>query len=184
MMQPERPSHRDVAEALEHAPLDVALLRRADILHNLSDEALERIAEDIQPERFAVGQYIFREGDDASAFFVVLDGEVEVMKRSGRGRDTRIAMLGGGDCFGEMAAIDKEPRSASVRALAPSRLLRLNITFLNALKSEDLKSYATLVMNIARSLSRRLRVADGLVAQVTATVLDEYAGSRRGRNVE
>ena len=53
--------------------------------------------------------------------YVLLDGEMEVSKRSRRGRDTRVAILGPNDLFGEMSMIDMQSRSATVRALAPSR---------------------------------------------------------------
>ena len=125
-----------------------------------------------------MGEIAFREGDPGREMFVLLSGELEVLKKSRRGRDTRVAILGPSDCFGEMSVIDLQPRSATLRALAPTRLLRVSAEDLDLLYRTDLKSYALLVLNIARDLSRRLRVADGLVAQVTATMLDEYGKAR------
>ena len=43
----------------------------------------------------------------------------------------------------------------------------------------DLKTYSLFLMNIARELSRRLRVADGIVAQLVTAVSDEYVAKRR-----
>ena len=45
---------------------------------------------------------------------------------------------------------------------------------MDALYRHDLKSYTLIILNIARDLSRRLRVTDGLLADFTATALDEY----------
>ena len=53
--------------------------------------------------------------------FVVLSGEVEVLHKGGSDHDVRVALLGPGDWVGEMAVLDVQPRSASVRALAPTR---------------------------------------------------------------
>ena len=92
----------------------------------------------------------------------------------GRGRETRVALLGANDAFGEMSIIDMQPRSATVRALAPSRLLKISTEEMDALYRHDLKSYTRIVLNIARDLSRRLRVTDGLLADFTANVLEEY----------
>ena len=102
---------------------------------------------------------------------------MEVSKRSRRGREMRVAILGPTDCFGEMSMIDLQARSASVRALAPSRLVRIRSEDMDALYRYDLKSYALIVLNIARHLSRRLRVTDGILADFTANVLDEYVAS-------
>ena len=67
-----------------------------------------------------------------------------------------------------------------VRALAPSRLIRFSSEDMDALYRYDLKSYALIILNIARDLSRRLRVTDGILADFTANVLDEYvAGPKR-----
>src|SRR5688500_1190339 len=121
-----------------------------------------------------VGEVIFREGDEGNAMYVVLNGEVEVTKASRNGVDARVAMLGPGDWFGEMSIVDIQPRSATVRAIAPSRLVRITAADLDALYRYDLKSYAIIVLNLARELSRRLRVADGILADFIANVLDSY----------
>ena len=85
-----------------------------------------------------------------------------------------LALLGPGDWFGEMSIVDVQPRSATVRALAPGRLLRITAADLDALYRHDVKSYALIVLNIARELSRRLRVADGILADLIANVMDNY----------
>jgi CRP/FNR family transcriptional regulator, cyclic AMP receptor protein len=72
-----------------------------------------------------------------------------------------------------------QPRSATVRALAPSRLIRITNEDLDALYRFDLKSYALVVLNVARDLSRRLRVTDGIVADFAASVLDEYVVEKK-----
>jgi len=67
------------------------------------------------------------------------------------------------------------PRSATVRALAPARLLRLSAQDLDTLYRKDMKAYAIIVLNIAREMSRRLRVADGILADLMANLTDTYA---------
>jgi len=91
----------------------------------------------------------------------------------------RVAILGPSDCFGEMSMIDMQARSASVRALAPSRLLKVTSEDMDGLYRSDLKSYTLIVLNIARDLSRRLRVTDGILADFTANVLDEYVVAKK-----
>jgi len=162
-------------------PLSSVALREIGLFGALSDEVLGHLATVLKTARVAPGDTVFREGDGgAREMYVVLDGEMEVSKRSRRGRDMRVAILGPNDWFGEMSVLDMQTRSATVRALAPSRLIRFTSEDMDALYRFDLKSYALIVLNIARDLSRRLRVTDGILADFTANVLDEYvAASKR-----
>jgi CRP-like cAMP-binding protein len=159
-------------------PVTIAQLREVGLFGALSDEFLEHLVSTLTVQRILPGDAIFREGDPAREMYVVLDGEIEVLKKSRRGRETRVAILGPNDCFGEMSIIDMQPRSATVRALGPARLLRISTEEMDALYRHDLKSYTLIVLNIARDLSRRLRVTDGLLADFTATALDEYVQTR------
>jgi CRP-like cAMP-binding protein len=153
----------------------IAQLREIGLFGALSDDFLEHLTKTLTVRRVLVGETVFREGDPAREMYVVLDGEMEVLKRgTRRGRETRVAILGPNDCFGEMSLIDMQARSATVRALGSTRLLRISTEEMDALYRHDLKSYTLIVLNIARDLSRRLRVTDGLLADITANVLEEY----------
>jgi CRP/FNR family transcriptional regulator, cyclic AMP receptor protein len=167
-----------VAMGARDLPLSPAVLREIGLFGALSDEVLDHLAKSLRTIRFSPGDSVFKEGDgSAHEMFVVLEGEMEVFKRSRRGRDMRVAILGPGDWFGEMSVVDMQARSATVRALAPSRLVRISSEDLDGLYRHDLKSYALIVLNVARDLSRRLRVTDGILADFTASVLDEYVAT-------
>ena len=155
-------------------PLSVERLRDIGLFGALSDEVLAHLAGTLEQRRVAPGTTIFQEGEAGHDMFVVIDGEVEVFKKSRKGRTHRVAILGPNDAFGEMSMIDVQPRSATTRALASTRLLRISSESLDALYRHDLKSYAIVVLNIARDLSRRLRVTDSILADIAANVLDEY----------
>ncbi len=161
------------------APLTPAALREIGLFGALAEDVLEHLARSIKTVRATPGETIFHEGESGREMFVVLDGEVEVTKRSRRGRDTRVALLGPADWFGEMSVLDMQARSATVRAVAPSRLARFTSEDMDALYRFDLKSYALIVLNIARDLSRRLRVTDGILADFAVNVLDEYVAMKR-----
>lgn len=156
------------------SPLSAAELRDIGFFGALSEEVLEHLATTLSIEAPGTGDVLFREGEDAKAMYVVVRGEMEVLKRSRRGIDARVALLGPGDWFGEMSIVDIQPRSATVRALAPGRLVRISPADLDALYRFDVRSYAIIVLNLARELSRRLRVADGILADLIANVLDSY----------
>ena len=157
------------------APVD---LRNIGLFGALSDDVLDFLAGMLTVVEPQVGETIFREGDEANAMYVVLGGEMEVTKKSRAAVDARVAVLGPGDWFGEMSIVDIQPRSATVRALAPGRLIRITASDLDALYRHDVRSYAIIVLNLARELSRRLRVADGILADLIANVMDSYLAKR------
>jgi len=167
------------APPVDH-PISSAQLREIGLFGALSDELLDHLITQLKTKRVAPGEAVFREGEPAREMYVVLDGEVEVVKKSRKGREARVAILGPSDCFGEMSIIDMQPRSATVRALGPARLLRISTEDMDSLYRHDLKSYTLIVLNIARDLSRRLRVTDGLLADFTVNILDEYVAARGG----
>jgi CRP/FNR family cyclic AMP-dependent transcriptional regulator len=177
-MTPESP--KSALRDAQELPITTAALREIGLFGALGDDILEHLARTLKTTRVASGDTIFPEGDAfAREMFVLLEGEMEVSKRSRRGRDKRIAILGPGDWFGEMSMIDMQPRSATVRALAPSRMLKMTSEDLDALYRFDVKAYALIVLNIARDLSRRLRVTDGILADFAVNVLDEYVVAQK-----
>ncbi|XXT18744.1 cyclic nucleotide-binding domain-containing protein [Sorangium sp. So ce429] len=157
----------------------VVQLREIGLFGGLGDHVLQGLADTLELLELQPGAVAFREGDSGREMFVLLAGEMEVLKRSKRDVEARIAILGPSDWFGEMSILDVMPRSATVRAISPSRLMRVTAHDLDALYRRDLRSYTLLVLNIAREMSRRLRVADSLLAELVANMLDEYARPRR-----
>jgi CRP-like cAMP-binding protein len=164
-----------------HPKATPALLRDIGLFGGLDDETLKILAERLPTHKTEPGKTVIQEGDTSREMFVVLGGELEVVKQSRDGHDVRVALIGPGDWFGEMSILDVQPRSASVRALAPTLLLRITAEHVDQLLyRRDVKAYAILIMNVARELSRRLRVADGLVAQFVTSVSDAYKGAALG----
>ena len=142
-------------------------LRQVPIFGGLPDAALQRLLERMQLRAYAAGDVICAEGDPAREMFVVRSGAVEVRKRALDGHAC-LARLRAGDEFGEMSLIDIQPRSASVVACEPTELYVLGNMDLLALYEEDLASYTFFVQNLCRELSRRLRVANGVIIDVVA----------------
>jgi len=146
----------------------------------LSEEVLRELAATLDASLFDPGAVVMREGEQAREMFVVLSGELEVLRRSKGGTEGRVALLGPGGWLGEMSILDVQHRSASVRALAPSRLLRISAESVDRLLyRRDLRGYALFVMNIARDLARRLRVTDGVLAQFMGSIADTYVPHSR-----
>ena len=162
-------------------PVTIAELRCVGLFGALPDDALDHLTSTLSLLTPPPGEVVFREGAEARDMYVLVGGEMEVTKRSKSGVDARVALLGPGDWFGEMSILDVQPRSATVRALAPTRMLRITSADLDGLYRFDVKSYALIVLNLARELSRRLRVADGIIADFVASVTDSYHLHRQGK---
>jgi MFS family permease len=98
----------------------LAILRQSPLFAPLSVIALERVARRLQPEQVAAGVDIMREGDRGDQFYLIEAGELEAVHGA-----TVVNRLKAGDHFGEIALLRGTTRSATVRAVTPSRLLRL-----------------------------------------------------------
>lgn len=88
----------------------------------LEQDELERLASEFRERTFGEGDRISIEGAEGLTFFVIEEGEVSV---AAQGRE--VARLGPGDHFGEIALVDKRPRTATVTALGPVRAHMLPI---------------------------------------------------------
>jgi CRP/FNR family transcriptional regulator, cyclic AMP receptor protein len=153
-------------------------LREIGLFGGLAEEVLEGFIAPLGLVALPAGSVVFHEGESGREMFVILDGEVEVLRHSKRGHETRVALLGPGDWFGEMSILDVLPRSATTRVVAPAQLIRLSAQDLDALYRKDMRAYALLVLNIAREISRRLRVADGLLADLVGNMMDQFSRRR------
>lgn len=165
-------------ERAEKPAVTAAELRNIGLFGALTEAVLEHLADQLEVVDAEPGHVLFCEGEAGDDMYVVLHGDIEVLKKSKRGTDSCVAVLGPRDWFGDMSIVDVQPRSATVRALSPARLLRVAASDLEALYRYDVKAYALVVLNVAREMSRRLRVADGILADLIANVFDGYLKNR------
>jgi CRP-like cAMP-binding protein len=108
---------------------------------------------------FQAGETVIEAGASADRdLYIIVSGELDVL-RAGGPVEQRIARLGPRDVFGEMSFVDGRPRSAHVRALTPSRALRIRPEDLDALCARNPGLALRLMREIACILSFRLRRA-------------------------
>ena len=92
-------------------------LARSPLLGNLPEQGLARLTASARRHGYRRGEIIFHQGDPGDALHLIQAGRVKVVLDAESGDEAVIAILGPGDCFGELSLIDGEPRSASVEAL-------------------------------------------------------------------
>jgi CRP/FNR family cyclic AMP-dependent transcriptional regulator len=153
----------------QHTEVDRAFLGRIAIFAGLPERVLGLIADNMRIVQVVPGAQLLREGEQARSLFVVREGELQILKRGKGGTEYKLAVLKAGDCVGEMALIDIQPRSATARAVGQATLYVLDLAEIGKLYGNDVEAYALLVLNISREISRRLRVADDVLANMGIT---------------
>jgi CRP-like cAMP-binding protein len=118
-------------------------LKEVPFFSTLSKRELSTVAQQIDEIDVAPGRVLARQGDLGHEFFVILDGTADVTRG-----DTRLAELGPGDFFGEMALVDEERRTATVTATSPMRVLVMTRQAFRAIDRSMPAVHATIVKAI------------------------------------
>jgi uncharacterized protein YhbP (UPF0306 family) len=95
------------------------------VFRDLPQEEIETVAAKLQTVQVGAGDVIVRQGAPADKFFIIVDGEVEVVHEQD-GATKRLATLTAGQFFGEMAILRDSPRMATVRALGKTTLFAMD----------------------------------------------------------
>ncbi len=141
------------------------------LFSRLRPDQVERLARAGTLETYQAGESVVTEGTLGDALYLILDGEVTVIKGG-----QRIATLYRDEFFGEMSLVEPAARSASVVAAQPSSLFRLPSLALQRLLDDDPVAFARVMVVIVRVLSERLRRVNHLLTSV-GTLADWLAGS-------
>jgi CRP-like cAMP-binding protein len=142
-------------------------LKSHALFGGLTEDEINSIRPLLKEESFSKGDTIVYEGRQAGKLFFICSGSVEILKKTDSPKGSvqrRIATLGVGDTFGEMELIDVQPCIATVHAIENTAVLTLSNMDLYKISKSNLKTYTLIIMNLAREISRRLRRADGLLA--------------------
>ena len=147
---------------LEH----IELLQGMPVFGGLREGALQQLLARAAQVRLASGSAFFREGDVARSMYVLESGRVAITKHW-QGGEFLLHELGAGDCFGEMALMDLQPRSASVCALQDCVAIEFGSDDMLHLFETDVEQFALMQMNLGREVCRRLRATDELLFRAT-----------------
>ena len=107
--------------------LPASIVKQAPVFRSLTDDEAARLGEAMEVESLPPGKMLFLEGEAGDRFYIVLEGQVEVIKALGTDEERRLTVRGPGDYFGEMSLLDPIGlRTASARALVPTRIFSLS----------------------------------------------------------
>ncbi len=110
-------------------------------------------------------EFIFKQGDPGDLMYLVQVGEVEVLQDLG-GYENQVAVLERGDFFGEMAVLDEEPRTHSVRALSAAKLIKIDRVGFQSMLMRN----AEIAVRMIRKLSLRLLSAEDMLVRTWSGV--------------
>jgi CRP-like cAMP-binding protein len=130
----------------------MVLLKQSPLFEGLSRKQLARLAQLSDDLDLPAGAVLCKEGSRGREFFVIIDGEAEVTK-GGR----RVATLGPGDFFGEIALLERVDRTATVTAATPLRFFVISDHAFSAVRDTD----PTIERKLLRAMARRVLSISG-----------------------
>jgi CRP-like cAMP-binding protein len=129
----------------------VAVLAQVPLFSGLSRRHLRHIADEAEEVSFREGETIVKAGESGGDFFVVLEGEVRVVRGS-----RTVARMGPGEFFGEISLLDGGPRTATVVAETPVLAVRVSKRSFDRVVTRE----PSVAAKILAVVARRLREAE------------------------
>ncbi len=121
----------------------------------------------LERRSFAAGELIVRRGDEADRIYLIVGGEVSVTAELSNGQLKRLSTLSAGMTFGELAMVNRSPRSADVRADTPTECYALGVAEFDQLGEKHPEIKMKLLENLLRTLSRTASRLTGEVLELS-----------------
>lgn len=99
------------------------MLNQLHMFSELAPQETEELTQHSTTRIYPANTILISEGDTTDSLYVVLEGEVKVFASDEQGKEVILNILGPGEYFGELALLDDEPRSASVKTLVPTKVM-------------------------------------------------------------
>jgi len=128
-------------------------LKSIEIFESLSVNELAAVAAVTEEVEFEANRVVIRQDDPGDRLFLIIDGEVAVIRTQENGKETELDRISAGDHFGEMALFEEIPRTATIRTVQPCRMLILHKQEFN----EMVRQYPQIALEICKVFSGRIR---------------------------
>jgi len=150
--------------------VNAKMLQKYSLFGGLLEDQIEKIIPLMEQENYTPGNVIIAEGSPNNKILFIIEGRVSIIKG-----DTVIYDLAEGNTFGEMEVLDVMPCAATIKAVTDVTVMSISNIALREIYKNDIKSYSLLLMNLARDVSRRLRVANEIM--VNGKIFDLYSAA-------
>ena len=141
-------------------PMSIEFLQRLPLFADLPEADLRALYQRAEPMTLPAGEWLMREGEMGDALYVVLEGGIEISKRSGE-QEVTLAVRGPGEVIGEMALLDQTPRSASGRIVQDVSLLKISKEAFR----QVLAASPTAALALLNTVNTRLRSTEAMLRQ-------------------
>jgi len=149
-------------------------LREVPLFSEMDEQEVAGIRSIMEEMKFKPGQIIIREGETGDLFYVVTEGQAEIIVRDADGADIILHVAGPGDFFGELSMLTNEPRSARVRAVDQVTTLVLERDeFFNFLRT-----HTHAAIDVMVELGGRLHENDALLRRMASRNVNEIEEER------
>lgn len=139
--------------------MDPLLLKKVALFAHMGDRDLENIFRLMAHKSYSKDSILFQENEIGETLFLIVQGKVKISHVGPDGKEVILSLLGHGECFGEMALLDEEPRSATVTTVEPTEVLTLRRRDFRSL----LENNNEILGNLLATLSQRLRQANSQI---------------------
>lgn len=123
------------------------------LFEKLDPEVIHLLAEGFDQHRLEVGETLFFQGDPGDAFYILMEGQLEVRLHVGAGLQSTVSILDPGECIGEMSLITGQSHTATVIAVKDCALLRLPKSAFEQITA----IHPEILTSVAAQLDRRFR---------------------------
>ena len=155
---------------------DARMLAAVDLFEHLTDAERAELAAAIDVRRLDGGDTLFKVGEPGESLYVVQSGEIELFIRDTAGQRIPLAIVGSGEVFGELALLDRSPRTATAVALTGTELLELDRNDLLLL----FRTSPDAALRLLAAMGRMTRKADELLKTRVSRNANEEAEENIG----
>ncbi|MFH1728175.1 MAG: cyclic nucleotide-binding domain-containing protein [Pseudomonadota bacterium] len=151
------------------------IIENLSLFNGLRDEELNTMVKISQVTNYPPGSVIIEEGSEGDSLMIINKGSVDVIQKlDNDDHNIKLATLGKGTFFGEMALIDVATRSATVVAKEETEVITIMQEDVSALlEGEEGLKYIPILVNIARGMSTKLRKANESLSAIS-DILKKY----------
>ena len=141
----------------------ILVLKKSALFSSVTTSELRAVANVAEELYFKSGERIVNEEEIGDALYLIKKGAVRVTKKNNAGHNIDLASMETGECFGEMAAIDEEVRSATVIASRECTVLRICKNDLH----DVLREYPQIGIELLKIFVKRLRFANKKIEEIS-----------------
>lgn len=143
----------------------VLLLQQNELFRDLPPAALDKIAALARRRHFSAGEIIFLQGDPGDSLYGVVSGSVRITAGGADGKHIQLNAFAAGECFGEIALLDGDPRSGTATAESDTELIVIERSPLLVLLDNEPQLSRHLITVLCRRLRQTARLAEDAVLQ-------------------